>query len=117
MGCGGAGGAGWREADLDLEAAVGSGLGGEGGVVCGGDGLDDRESEADAVAVIGAVCTEALERLEEPLDVMGWNDRPAVSDGDDGPVGLGCGSHLDAASRLVVADAVIDEVGDQPLGE
>src|SRR5439155_9758912 len=77
MGCVAAGGAGWREADLDLEAAVGSGLGGEGGVVCGGDGLDDRESEADAVAVIGGFV---------PRRSNGWKSRSMSWAGTIGPL-------------------------------
>ena len=117
MGCVAGGGAGLREADLDLEAAVGSRLDGEGGVVCGGDGFDDREPEADAVAVIGSVRTDSVERLEKELDLIGRDDRPAVCDRDNGTIGFGRRLHIDAASRVVVADSVVDEVGDQPLGE
>lgn len=100
---GGGGGGGIRKADLDLEAAFGSRLDGEGGVVCGGHGFDDRESEADAVVAIDSVRAETLERLEEPLDLICRYDWSAVCDRDNGTIGFGGRLHIDAPSRVVVA--------------
>ena len=55
---------GW-EVDFDSEAAAGSGVCGDGGIVGVGDRLHDREAEPDPVR--GGVCVraESLEGLEQ----------------------------------------------------
>ena len=71
-------GVGWREGHLDAESALGVGVSGDGGAVGGGDGSDDGEAEAVAVFVVGAARVEALEGLEEPVDVAGGMTGPVL---------------------------------------
>src|SRR5689334_11212836 len=61
--CGGSGRTrdGW-EIDGDVQSAIRPGMGGERGAVRLGDGGDDGQPEAVAVAVVGTVGAEALER-------------------------------------------------------
>ena len=44
-----------READADAEAALGSGVGGDGGVVGGGDCLDDGQGEYYRISLLLSV--------------------------------------------------------------
>ena len=60
-----------RKGNPYAESSVGHGVGGDGGVVGGGDGLDDGQAEPVAVLVVGAARVEALEGLEETVD-FGW---------------------------------------------
>jgi hypothetical protein len=46
-----------------------------------GDGLNDGEPEAEAVAAAGAVCGEPLEGLEEVVDGIGGHHRTGVGYG------------------------------------
>ena len=66
---------GSRERDLDREASVWLGVGGDGGLVRGNDCLNDREPQAVAVAVSGAHAVQSLEWLEQASDVAGRCDR------------------------------------------
>ena len=63
-------GGGW-EAELDYEAAAGSGLCDDGGVVGVGDRLHDREAEPDPVGRGACVRAESLEGLEEAGELAG----------------------------------------------
>ena len=62
-----------READGDVEATGGDGGGVHGAAVDRGDGRDEGEAETEAV-VAGAV-VEPGERQEQPVDLVGWDDR------------------------------------------
>ncbi|HYZ77910.1 MAG TPA: hypothetical protein VE596_11110 [Gaiellaceae bacterium] len=105
------------EADFDVKTATRPSSGGEQRVMRSRDCGDDRESEADTVAVIGAVCSAVPEGLEELLDCVGPNERTGVAHCNDGPAISGRGPDLDPTSGLVVAERVVDEVGDQALGK
>src|SRR5262249_36453529 len=75
----------WRterggERDGDPEAAAGRSAGGDDGVVCVGDCLDDGEAEPDPVGGRFGLWVESLERLEEARYLPGRDQRPAVSD-------------------------------------
>jgi len=106
------------ERDLDLEAAFASRASAEGRVVGDCDRRDDREAEPDAVASVRAVGTETLERLREPLDLGGWDERSAVRDREHGLATRAAACRdVDPAAGHVVAQRVVDEIDDQPLGE
>ena len=92
-----------REGCLGAQPAIWLWVDCERGVVGVGDGLDDREAEAAAVAVPGSLRAESFERLEEPCHRLGGDYRPGVGDRDDCVAGAGSGPHLDAAARHVVA--------------
>jgi hypothetical protein len=72
------GGSGRREGDVDGQAAAGPGLCGDGGVVGGGDGLDDGQAQAVAAVAAGEARAEPLEGLEQAIDVGGRDDRPGA---------------------------------------
>ena len=80
-----------------------------------GDRLDDGESQPVAVVVAGAGAVQSLERLEETLDLLGWNGRAGVRDGHEGMPVTSPGGDLDVSAGGVVADRVVDQVGDQAL--
>jgi hypothetical protein len=94
-------------------------LGGEGGVVRSGDGSDDGEAEAVAVAifVVGAAGAEALEWLEETIDFVGRDDRPRVRHREDRLAVCGIGGDLDEPALDVVGVGVVDKVGDETFDE
>src|SRR6266481_10020933 len=97
---------GWRavvdgEADLDVEAAFGPGVSGDGGAVGGGDCPDDGQAEAVSVVVGGAGGGEPLEGFEEAADLCGRDDRAGVSDGQDSVAILACGGECNGAARDV----------------
>ena len=58
------------------------GLGGDGGAVCGRHGSDDRQTQAVAVVVVYAPRVEALERLEQAIDLRRRYDPPGVRHGE-----------------------------------
>ena len=60
---------GGRERHLGSQAASGSWVEGQGGAVGGGDGLHDRQPQAEARAVAGAVGAKPLERPQEPVSL------------------------------------------------
>ena len=55
-----------RDGYRDREAAARPGFCGQGAVVCGGDGRDDGQAKAEAVA--GGAAVEPLEGLEEAAE-------------------------------------------------
>ena len=57
-----------REDDTHAEAAVGRGVRGDRGVVCGRDGSDDGQSEPMPLPVACPAPIEPLEGLEETFD-------------------------------------------------
>jgi hypothetical protein len=59
----------YGEADLYGEAAFWSRGRGEGGVVGGGDGADDRQAEAVVAVVLKGAVTKSLEGLEQSVDL------------------------------------------------
>ena len=83
----------------------------------GGDGVHDRQSEAEPVTVGGAVAAGSLERLQQALDFAGGHEWSGVGDGEDGVPGPELSTHRHMATRGVVADRVIDQVADQSFEE
>src|SRR5579862_7218422 len=106
---------GRREGDGEEEPSWWERLGGDGGMVGGGDRPDDREAEAVAVFVVGADGVEALERLEETVDLIGRDDRPGVGHGEHGLAVSRLGGDFDASAGDVVPDGVVDEVCHEAL--
>jgi hypothetical protein len=97
-----------REAHFYSQSAPRLGVGGEGCLVCVGDGLDDGEPEAGPVGVAASVGGEPLEGLEEPVDVGGRDRRAGVGDGQDGATVPGAGQ---VPGTTGVADTSADEPG------
>src|SRR6202034_4319398 len=95
-----------RERDLDGESALGSCARDQLGIVRGGDRLDDRESQSVAAVVPGPGTVQALERLEETLDLPGRDRRARVRDRQIAVPVASSGGDLDVATRPVVADRV-----------
>ena len=90
-------------------------MGSDAGLVGGGDGSDDREPEPVPLLVVPPARVEPLEGLEESVYVAGGDDRAGVGERQDGfAVGDG-GGGLDVVPDHVVADGVVDQVGDQTL--
>jgi hypothetical protein len=79
-------------------------------VVRVGDRVDDREAEAESVVVVSAAAVESLERLEETLDLLGWDRRAGVRDGEEAVPVAAPGGDLDVSARAVVADRVVDQI-------
>src|SRR5580704_15142048 len=69
------------------------------------------------VALAGGLAAELLKGFEEPADLGVGDDRPGVGDRQEGPSGASPGGQGDASVVVVVADGVVEEVGDQSLGE
>jgi hypothetical protein len=80
------------EAHFDIQPSVRARVDVEGCIVGGGDGGDDRETQAESVVVAHPVWGQALERLEEPIDLVGGYGRPRVGDLECGLAGLGLNS-------------------------
>ena len=108
---------GGRERHLGSHAASGSWVDGQGGAVGGGDGLHDRQPQAEAPGVAGAVGAEPLERPQEPVNLRWRHDGSAVDHRQDGPSVAGLGCDVDVAVGHVVVQRVVHEVGGQPFGQ
>ena len=100
------------EAHGDGQAAAGVGVGRDTRAVGDGDRADDGEAEALPVGVPDALGAEALERLEEALDLVRRDDRAGVRHREAGRF---AGRDLDPAARDVVPHRVVDEVRDEDL--
>ena len=85
------------------------------GTVRSRDRLDDGESQSVTALVLGTGAAQSLEGLEETLDLLGRDGRAGIRDGHEGVLVAGPGRDLDVSSRGVVADRVVEQVGDQPL--
>ena len=82
-----------------------------------GDGLDDRQAEAEALTVAGAVGGEPLEGLQQPVHGGRRDHGPGVDHRQDGAGVPGAGDDLDVAAGHVVRQRVVGEVGDQAFGQ
>jgi hypothetical protein len=80
-----------------------------------GDRLDDREPQPMAAVVAGAGPAQPLEGRKEPADLLGRDGGAGVGDRREGVPVAGAGGDLDASESAVVADRVVDQVGDQAL--
>ena len=81
------------------------------------DRLDDGESQPVSVVVASAGVDESFERFEQALDLFGRHGRAGVRDRHDGVPVAGRGRDLEVSTGRVVADRVVDQVGDQALEE
>jgi hypothetical protein len=82
-----------------------------------GDGVDDGEAETVALAVAVTIGRQFLEGVKESLDLVVGDDRPAVGD-RKGHLGAGVlGGDLYVPVWVVVADGVVDEVGDEAFDQ
>lgn len=80
-------------------------------------GGDDRQPEAEAFPVTGALGVEALEGLKEPFGGGFGDDWSGVGDREVGVAFPDLGGDSDVTSGHVVAQGVLDEVGDEALNE
>ncbi len=81
----------------------------------GGDRVDDREPKPVAAAVSGAGAVKALERLQQARHLLGGDRRAAVGDDQECMLMTGAGRDLDVPLGDVVADRVVEEVGEEAL--
>jgi hypothetical protein len=81
------------------------------------DRLDDRNSQSVSALVLGTGAVEWLEGLEETLDLFGRYGRAGVSYRCEGVSVAGPGGDFDMSFGGVVADRVVDQVGDQTLDQ
>src|SRR6266516_843571 len=105
------------KADLDVQAAFGTGVGAEGCLVGGGDGPDDGQAKSVPVAVAGAGGGEPLEGLEEPVDFGGRDGCAAVGYQQDGAVVPHASGNFNRAGRCVVLHRIVEDVGGEPLNQ
>jgi hypothetical protein len=104
------------EQHLDGEPAPGPGYRAQVGAVRGGDRADDGQPQAQpAGRPAGGI--HPLERLEQPAELIGRDDRPGVGHGEVRAARPGAGADLHPAARRVVPDRVVDQVGHQAFGE
>jgi hypothetical protein len=92
-------------------------VGSDDGVVCGGDGSDDGQSESVPVRVVCPAPVEPLEGLEEAVDIRQRDKRPGVGHRQDGLAVGHPGPDLDTAVGHVMADGVGEQVGHEPFHE
>ena len=110
----------WRlegERDFDGQPAVWARLGAQRGAMGGGDRVDDREAEPVPAGVVGAGSVKTLERLQQARHLLGGDRGAAVGDRQECVLVAGAGRDLDVSLGDVVADRVVEEVGDQALDE
>ena len=81
------------------------------------DRLHDGESEPEAAVVAGAVGVRTLKRLEQPVDLRRSQHRPGVANREHRVAVNRLRHDFDAAINHVVPQGVVDEVGDESLGE
>src|SRR5262245_55968015 len=97
--------------DDEAGAAAGAVLAADAAAVAFGDGLDQRQAEADtAVAFAGA--GQAIEGLEDALAQRGGHARTAIVDADLRRVATGC--EFDGRFAGAVAARVLKQVADGP---
>jgi len=76
-----------------------------------GDCRDDGQAEAEAIIVGGPPGGQALERLEEPPDLVLGYDGPGVGDLERRVIAVGRDVNAERAVGDVVAQRVVDQVG------
>ena len=106
--------------DPDGKSAAFAGGGVQGSIVAADDGPDDGKAEPYALAAVGPGAVQAPERLEQRVEVLRWHDRTAVGHRELNCAGLPARGrrhrgHRHPAVRMVVPDAVADEVEGQPF--
>src|SRR3569833_893097 len=107
-----------RDFDGDVEAAFVSGAGGDGPAVCGDDGFDDGQAQAEAAFGGRRSCVfVAAERLEQCVGLVGRDGGAGVGDLKDRAGALGPGGDAYPAGGDVVPLGVLDEVADELFEE
>ena len=108
---------GGAEAHFDGQSPFRPGPGGDCRVVGNGDGFHDGQTETMALAPAGARPIETLEWLKQTLDVAAFYLVAAVGHRQDREVALSPGAHPGPTAGHVVAQGVVDQVGDEPLDQ
>jgi len=85
------------------------------GVVPVGDRLDDGKTETAAVSGGALVRAQALEGLEQAVELAGRDHGAGVRDREDGAARGGVRGDLESASRNVVPDGIFDQVRHEAL--
>ena len=67
--------------------------------------------------MLAARSVDALERLEQAVEVVGWDRRAAVGYAQDRAVRRCAGRHVDTAGGLVVLDGIAQQVGGEALDQ
>ena len=83
----------------------------------GRDRVDDREPQSVSATVAGPGAVQSLEWLEETPELFGRDGRAGVRDRHEGVAIAGTGRDLDISTGRVVAERVVEEVGDEALDE
>lgn len=101
-----------------MQPAVLTGADVQPGVVGGGDCRHDRQAEAEPFSMTEAIGRQALERLEQSLDLIARHDRSGVGDRERGSGSERADVNVDLSAGPVVADRVLEQVrhqtADQP---
>src|SRR5262249_40521528 len=105
------------EADVDVEPALAARTHDDLRAVRRRDGLDDREAETEPFTVGAASAVEALEGLEQALELGGANERAAVRNGQHRDSPAGRGRDGDPAVGNVVSHGIADEVRHQSFDQ
>src|ERR1700722_453390 len=92
-------------------------MGIDGGVVGDGDCSHDGEPESMSVSRVRASWINALERLEEPFDLIGRDERSAVRYRKERVALFDAGHDFEVAARHVVTHRVIEQVCDESFDE
>ncbi len=103
--------------DPDRQPTAGPRASVDGRAVRLGDSVDDGQAETEALGSRGAVRFLPPERLEEPLDFAGGHRRAGVGHGQLGSAVHDTGADLHRSARDVVAQGIVDEIGDKPFRE
>src|ERR1039458_3641654 len=103
------------EPKFDLQPSVDAGVDLERRVVGGGDRGDDRQSEADPVVVADPVWGEALEWLQQPIDLVCGYGGSRVGDLERGLAGYGLDPQAHPPVLAVVTQRILQQVRYQAL--
>src|SRR5262249_61067567 len=81
-----------------------------------GDVLHDREPQPRATALAATGLIDAIETLEDPLEVVMRNANALVAHGDDQPIVFLLRRHPDMTPRIAVGNSILEQI-DQGLFE
>ena len=79
-------------------------------MVCGDDGRDDAQAQADSALASGPGYVRAVEPVEDARRLTGREARPIVGDLQDAAIGLDAHSQFDVTVSGRVRDGVADEI-------
>lgn len=105
------------EGYLDIEAAFGTRACGENRGVRGSDGGDDGQPEPDPAVPASTLFAEALEGLQQPVDLVGGYNGPSVGYPEASPASGGASGDPHPAPGDVVADGVVQQIRREAFNE